>query len=91
MTAQTIQAFDGRRPVIVNPIEIQVDDWMRDQGRLRQVESIADADSRLASGVLVRFSDSDNGPYATLSVPNGVTVTVWRKIAGTGAPSRAAA
>lgn len=86
-----IQALDGRQAVLVDPREIKVDDWMRDAGRLRQVESVEDDDFRLSTGVLVRFSDSENGPYATLSIPDGVTVTVWRAPDETPGVCRAAA
>lgn len=79
MTAQTIQAFDGRRPVIVNPSEIKEGDWMRDLGRLRQVES-AEASANRLGAVLVRFADGEDGRYATLSVPEAVAVTVWRAL-----------
>jgi hypothetical protein len=76
-----IQTFDGRCAVLVDPREIRVGDWMRDVGRLRQVESVEASAAPISPGVLVRFSDGETGPYATLSVPDGVAVTVWRMLA----------
>jgi hypothetical protein len=73
-----IQAFDSRSPVLLDPAEIQVGDWMRDIGRLRQVEAVEKADSHTLNGYLVRFSDAADDTYATLSIPAGITVTVWR-------------
>lgn len=86
-----IHAFDGRQAVLVDPWEIRVGDWMRDHGRLRRVESVEAADFRLSLGVLIRFSDGEDGPYETLSVPMDVTATVWRVLAETGTANRAAA
>jgi hypothetical protein len=86
-----VQVFDGlRHAVLVDPDEIRAaEDWMRDCGRLRLVESVEA--SPVAGSVLVRFSDAGDGAYATLSVPQGVTVTVWRALAETGAAARAQA
>ena len=76
MTA--IHSSDARRAVMVEPDEIRTGDLMRDCGRLRQVESVEASTAPIGSGVLVRFSDYGDGQFATLSVPEGVTVTVWR-------------
>jgi hypothetical protein len=77
MEAPTIQVFDQRRPVFVEPSEIRAGDWMRDLGTLRQVESVETADGP-ARGVAVRFVGGVDGAYATLSVHEGVSVAVWR-------------
>jgi hypothetical protein len=77
MTA--IHTFDGRQAVLVDPSEIRVGDWMRDLGRLRQVEAVEESSDSPVAGTLVRFSDAADGPYTTLSIPaGGITVTVWR-------------
>ena len=80
MSALTIQAFDRRHPIIVNPCEIRAGDWMRYLGRLRRVESVETADDQASAGtvVSVRFEDSVDGQFGTLSVPEGIKVTVWR-------------
>jgi hypothetical protein len=77
MTAQTIQAFDHRQPIIVDPSEIRPGDWMRDLGTLRQVESVQATANQRAQGTLaaVRFVGGVDGRYGTLSVPEGVKVT----------------
>ena len=77
-----IQTFDGRRhAVLVDPSEIRAGDYMRDLGRLRLVEAVEA--SAVAGSILVRFADDVDGTFATLSVPDGVTVTVWRALAET--------
>lgn len=80
MAAQTIQAFDHRHPIIVDPSEIRPGDWMRDLGTLRQVESVQTTDDQPTQGshAAVRFVDGVDGRYGTLSIPRGVKVTVWR-------------
>lgn len=78
MAAPTIQAFNQRHPLIVEPADIRAGDWMRDLGTLRQVESVNAPADPLARGVSVRFVDGVDGKYATLSVPGDVPVTVWR-------------
>jgi hypothetical protein len=80
MSALTIQAFDQRHLIIVNPCEIRAGDWMRDLGRLRRVESVETADDQASAGtvVSVRFEDGLDGQFGTLSVCEGVTVIVWR-------------
>ena len=80
MSVLTIQAFDQRHPIIVNPCEIRAGDWMRDLGRLRRVEAVEIADGQASAGmhVSVRFEDGVDGEFGTLSVCEGITVTVWR-------------
>jgi hypothetical protein len=80
-----VHAFDGRQPHLVAPSEIRAGDWLRDCGRLRHVESVDASSDVLTAGILVRFSDSADGPYTTLSVPLDVTVTVWREFTETEA------
>jgi hypothetical protein len=82
-----IQAFDNRSPVIVVPSEIRPGDWMRDLGRLRQVESVEAARDPIVPGALVRFSDDADGQFSTLSVCEGVSVTVWRCLVEAGGAS----
>ena len=84
MSALTIQAFDRRHPIIVNPGEIRAGDWMRDLGRLRRVESVETEDDQVSAGtrVSIRFEDSVDGEFGTLSVPEGIAVTVWRTSLG---------
>ena len=84
MSALTIQAFDQRHPIIVNPCEIRVGDWMRDLGRLRRVEAVEIVDDQVSAGMLVsvRFEDGVDGQFGTLSVCEGITVTVWRTLLG---------
>lgn len=75
----SIQPLDGRRAVLVDPGEIQAGkDSMRDMGRLRIVESVEA--STVAGSILIRFSDVGDGQFSTLSVPENVTVTVWRAV-----------
>lgn len=80
MSVLTIQAFDQRHPIIVNPCEICAGDWMRDLGRLRRVEAVEIVDDQASVGMLVsvRFEDGVDGQFGTLSVCEGVMVTVWR-------------
>jgi hypothetical protein len=81
MTA--IQTFDARRAVLVEPGEIRAGDFMRDLGRLRQVESVEAHTAPIAASVLVRFADDLDGQFSTLSIPATVTVTVWRVLGET--------
>jgi len=80
MTAPAVQTFDSRQPMIVNPSEIRPGDWVRDLGKLRMVESVETTSERIAPGIAanVRFVDDEDGRYGTLSVPEGIEVTVWR-------------
>jgi len=87
MATRTIQAFDHRQPVIVNPSEIRPGDWMRDLGTLRQVESVETTDDQTLPGTLIRFADAVDGQYGTLSVREGVKVTVWRMLPQQGRPA----
>ena len=75
-----VQAFDGRRQVIVGPHEIRVGDWLRDLGTLRQVESVEELPSAIGSGriFVVRFVLMPGVEDLVLSVPGTVMVTVWR-------------
>ena len=97
MSAPMVQSFDQRHPTIVSPSEVQVGDWMRDLGTLRQVESVETADDPCADGVCIRFVGGVDGQFATLSVRDHVPVTVWRPTpprgpqGRSGAPHRAAA
>lgn len=81
MTLPAIQAHAGRRPVILHPSEILPGDQMRDLGRLRQVESVEAAGDQIISGSRIRFTETVDGQYGTLTVPGGVAVTVWRRSA----------
>lgn len=83
MSIATIQAFDGRNVMLVDPHEIKAGDWMRDLGRLRHVEAVEASSSPIAPCVLVRFSDGEDGQFATLSIPESVTATVWRTLTET--------
>ena len=78
--APRIQAFDGRRQVIVCPDEIRPGDWLRDLGTLRQVERVEELPSALGLGLLfiVRFVSVSGVEDLVLSIPSTVTVTVWR-------------
>lgn len=84
MSALTIQPFDQRHPIIVNPCEIRAGDWMRDLGRLRRVESVETVDDQASVGMLisVRFEDGVDGQFGTLTVCEGIAVTVWRTPSG---------
>lgn len=75
MAEQAIQTFDGWQPIIVNPSEIRPGDFMRDLGRLREVESVETFSGPCAQGVSVRFVGGTDGRYASLSVPELVQVT----------------
>ena len=90
MSAPTIQAFDQRHPIILKPSEIRAGDWMRDLGTLREVESVEAACDPCADGVCIRFVGGVVGQYATLSVRENVSVTVWRPLAQQGSDGRAA-
>jgi hypothetical protein len=78
MADQAIQAFDQRRQIIVDATEIRPGDWVRDLGKLREVESVEAISSPCARSVSVRFAGGADGHYATLRVPEHVPVTVWR-------------
>ena len=84
MSSLTIQAFDQRHLIIVNPCEIRAGDWMRDLGRLRRVEFVETVNDQASVGMLVsvRFEDGVDGQFGTLSVCEGITVTVWRTLLG---------
>jgi hypothetical protein len=80
MATSAVQTFDSQQPMIMNPSEIRPGDWMRDLGILRQVEFVEAAEDRSMQGTCasIRFVDGVDGRYGTLSVPEGVKVTVWR-------------
>ena len=75
-----IQAFDGRRQLIVRPDEIRAGDWLRDLGTLRQVESVEELPSGTGSGriFVVRFASAPGVEDLALGIPGAVTVTIWR-------------
>lgn len=83
------ETFDRRIAVLVDPREIRPgEDWLRDCGRLRLAASVEAFVGPLAEGILVRFTDDQGGPYATLSIPDGITVTVWRALAEAAGANR---
>lgn len=75
-----IQAFDGRRQVIVRPGEIRPGDWLRDLGTLRQVESVEALPPATSPGriFVLRFVSAPGVEDLALGVPESVTVTIWR-------------
>jgi hypothetical protein len=75
----------------VSPLGILAGDWMRDLGRLRQVEAIEAASDPLAAKrwFFVTFTDKQGSAHSTLSIPDAVTVTVWRTPMEAAGDSRA--
>lgn len=69
------------RQLKVRPSRIEVGDWLRDLGRYRQVESVEVLTKFAASSTLhsVCFTDGETADGSTLSIPETVLVTVWRK------------
>ena len=76
----TVQAFDNRRQFIVRPDGIRPGDWLRDLGTLRQVESVeaVAAGHGLRRLFVVRFVPIPGVEDLVLSIPDTVTVTIWR-------------
>ena len=75
-----IQTFDSRRQFIVCPGEIRAGDWLRDLGSLRQVKSVEESPAAGGSGrfFVVCFVSAPGIEDRALSVPDSVTVTIWR-------------
>ena len=75
-----IQTFDSRRQFIVRPGEIRAGDWLRDLGALRQVMSVEEAPAVGGSGrfFVVCFVSAPGIEDRALSIPETVTVTIWR-------------
>ena len=89
MTTVQIQAPPNMRQLTVNPSEIRSGDWMRDLGRLRQVDTIAPvadgigrADDKARSSELyvIRFADEPDGDFATMGVWEAFPATIWREL-----------
>jgi hypothetical protein len=78
--APAVHTFDHRHAVIVRPTEIRPGDGMQDLGRLRRVEHVRVAGDTISPTTIVsvRFDDSADGPYASLSIHGNVDVVVWR-------------
>jgi hypothetical protein len=72
----------GLRQLKVRPSKIEAGDWLRDLGRYRQVESVDVLTEFAASSTLhsVCFTDGEAADGSTLSIPEAVLVTVWRKV-----------
>lgn len=75
-----IQAFDGRRQVILRPDEIRSGDWLRDLGTLRQVVSMEELPAVGGAGQLfvLHFALVAGVEDLVLTIPSTVVVTVWR-------------
>jgi hypothetical protein len=75
-----LQVFGARRPVTVDPCEIRPGDWLRDLGTLRQVDAVEELPSAVGSGriFVVRFASAPGVEDLALSVPDTVTITIWR-------------
>ena len=75
-----IQTFDSRRRVCVRPGEIRPGDWLRDLGALREVTSVEElpAAGRPGRIFVVRFASAQGIEDLVLSIPDTVTVTIWR-------------
>ena len=89
MTTVQIQAPTNMRQLTVKPSEIRSGDWMRDLGRLRQVDTIApvgdgmsQADDKAKSSELyvIRFADEPDGDFATMGVWEAFPATIWREL-----------
>jgi hypothetical protein len=89
MTTAQIQAPPNTRRLTVKPSEIRAGDWMRDLGRLRQVETIepvgdgisrADGEARSSELYVIRFADEPDGDFATMGVWEAFPATIWREL-----------
>lgn len=78
--ASGIQTFDSRRQVIVCPGEIRPGDWLRDLGALREVTSVKESPDAGSPGriFVVHFTSAPGIEDLVLSIPDTVTVTIWR-------------
>ena len=74
-----IQAFDNRRQYIVGPDEIRPGDWLRDLGTLRQIASVEEQSATGSERIrVVRFESTPDVEDLALTIPDAVTVTIWR-------------
>lgn len=89
MTTPQIQSPPHAQRLTVKPSEIRPGDWMRDLGRLRQVETIervGDGTSRTEDETnakalyVIRFADEPHGAFATLGLWEAIAATIWREI-----------
>ena len=88
MTTAQIQTPTNTQRLTVKPSEIRAGDWMRDLGRLRQVDTIepladgitrADGEATSSELYVIRFADAD-GEFATMGVWEAFPATVWRAL-----------
>lgn len=89
MTKAQIQAPTNAQRLTLKPSEIRSGDWMRDLGRLRQVNTIeplgdgvsrTDDETKSSALYVIRFADEPDGDFATMGVWEAFPVTVWREL-----------
>jgi hypothetical protein len=89
MTTAQIQAPANTQQLTVKPSEIRSGDWMRDLGRLRQVDTIepvgdgisrADDEAKASELFVIRFADEPSGDFATMGVWEAFPATIWREL-----------
>ena len=89
MTTAQIQAPTNTQRLTVRPSEIRAGDWMRDLGRLRQVNTIepvrdgisrADDEAKSSELYVIRFADAPDGDFATMGLWEAFPATVWREL-----------
>ena len=89
MATANIQAPTNTERLTVKPSEIRSGDWMRDLGRLRQVDTIeplsngisrADDEAESSALFVLRFADEPNGDFGTLGLWEAFPATVWREL-----------
>lgn len=89
MTKAQIQAPTNAQRLTLKPSEIRLGDWMRDLGRLRQVNTIeplgdgvsrTDDETKSSPLYVIRFADEPDGDFATMGVWEAFPVTVWREL-----------
>lgn len=89
MATANIQAPTNTQRLTVKPSEIRVGDWMRDLGRLRQVDTIealsngikrTDIDAESSELYVLRFADEPDGDFGTMGVWETFPVTIWREM-----------
>ena len=81
ITQHQIPDQDQPHRLTIRPSEIQVGDWMRDLGRLRQVKCIELVEENVNPSTMytIYFADQLDEGYPTLGVREVFTVTVWRE------------
>lgn len=82
MSAQSCMSTHSLRRLCLPPSKVRVGDWLRDLGRLRQVEcveAIDDPDVGTPTLYLLRSTADAGDAHPILGVRESIPLTLWRE------------